>query len=167
MTKAPVVVLGWSWGGGIACSLTEAMPRCMTHLVLYNASYTDHRGVLARVKVPTYVLWWKCDLVHPLALGEHMGRAIRGAVFEATDPERAYCKGDGLRSFEAWSFLMRPLMYRWMQSRGVSPRMMPDEAQGAEGRVMLERAVRALERASKTSGGARVRRVSGPTELLR
>lgn len=161
-TGASVVVMGWSWGGGIACSMTEAMPRAMTHLVLYNASYTDHRGILPSVRVPTYVLWWKCDLIHPLALGEQMGRVIPRATFEATDPERKYRKGDGLYSFEPWSFLVRPLLYRWLRGQGLGP--LPPEAQGDEGRAMLDRAVSALEAAGKTKGGARVMRVAGPTE---
>jgi len=135
----PIVVMGWSWGGGIAVSITEAMPGVPTHLILYCGSYTDHRGVLSKIRIPTYILWWRCDLIHPLALGELMARKISGALFEATNPPQPLQDTDGKHSYSLWSSYVRPLMYRWMDSQRLLP--LPEEYTGPGGREFVQVAV--------------------------
>merc|ERR1712039_240244 len=64
-------IIGWSWGGGIACTWVLRHKTRVRHLVLWCGSYTDKDNELRGVKQQTLIVWVPVDQVHPVSLGRH------------------------------------------------------------------------------------------------
>lgn len=122
----PFAVMGSSWGGGIACALSEvpAIRRRLTHLMLFGASYTDHTGVLPCVRARTLIVWVKDDPIHPVGLGRYMFEQIPGAemveVASDASPERY-----GAHTFESMGPQFRAPVWEWLRRNGLPA---PDDA---------------------------------------
>lgn len=65
-------LFGFSWGGGIAISLTLALKRRVESLVLHMASYTEVKNELSDLETKTLIIWFKEDQIHPHKLGRYL-----------------------------------------------------------------------------------------------
>lgn len=114
------MLMGSSWGGGITCSMTEvpAIRRRLTHIVLIGASYTDHTGVLGRIRAKTLIIWVQTDPIHPIGLGRSLFERIPGAeMVEAATSAPPDRYGD--HSFEALGPQWRAPVWEWLGRCGL------------------------------------------------
>lgn len=115
-TQSKVDLIGWSWGGGIACSFILASPQRVRNLVLWQGSYTDKDGELRAVKHPTLIVWVPVDQVHPVSLGRHYKQEFPNSELTelkvgAFKPER------GRHCYEAASDKVTPVIVSWLRRR--------------------------------------------------
>ena len=70
-------ILGDSWGGSIAISLTLKYPSLIDTLILCQPSYTEHNNELLKLKKQKVLItWFPIDPVHPISLGIYMSKKI-------------------------------------------------------------------------------------------
>eukprot|EP00696_Hemimastix_kukwesjijk_P012132 gnl/Hemi2/25219_TR8476_c0_g1_i1.p1 gnl/Hemi2/25219_TR8476_c0_g1~~gnl/Hemi2/25219_TR8476_c0_g1_i1.p1 ORF type:complete len:214 (+),score=18.14 gnl/Hemi2/25219_TR8476_c0_g1_i1:115-756(+) len=70
------LLIGYSWGGGVAVSFTSACPNRVQKMVLFHGSYTDDGKTLRNIHNSTLILWVPVDQVHPVSLGRSMAAVL-------------------------------------------------------------------------------------------
>ena len=70
------ILMGKSWGGGVALQLALTHPERITHLILTAPAYQGDLATLAQLKQPVLLAWAEDDPVIPISFAERVAAAI-------------------------------------------------------------------------------------------
>lgn len=110
-----VLLMGYSWGGGVCLSFTLQYPALVSRLVLFHVSYTDTDAQLTRVQHPVLVLWVKEDTMHVLSTGRKIAAALPRACPLVCVSVGAYSREKAQRQYERYADRLVPHVVAFCQ----------------------------------------------------
>jgi len=70
------ILMGKSWGGGVAIHLALNYPERITHLILTAPAYQGDLAALAQLQQPVLLVWAEDDPVIPISFAERVAAAL-------------------------------------------------------------------------------------------